>query len=134
MRQYKSTLLFTRFLKIHTHQPLLQHSHNLCHKRLQMEYNLRSHPNPVLVERTPLDDGYQLESEGLEDRGGRNTVGEKIVEFGADLENAGWGVFVHYLFGNLGDEGFPIGWGNGGRVCYFVTVREGLADVPEQYL
>lgn len=63
-----------------------------------MEDNLRSHTNPMLIERTPLNDirlqriidhRYQLEGKRLEDCGWRNAVCEEIVKFGADFEDLG---------------------------------------------
>lgn len=89
----------------------------------------------MLVKRAPLDhiclDGivaqrYEFESQRLEDRGGRYTMCEEIVEFRADLENPGWRVFVLDFFGDLRDERFPVRRWDGSCICDFVAATSTL--------
>jgi len=109
---------------------LLHNPHKLRNKSLQMEDDLRTHPNSMLVKRRPLDNirlqriidlGYKLERQSLEDSRGRNAMGEKIVEFSSNLQDPCRGVLFYDLLCNLADQGFPI-WGRDGCfVGYFLA-------------
>lgn len=96
-------------------------AHELGDKRLEMEYDLCAHLDPMLIERRPLydiwfqriiDQWYQLECEGLDDRRGRNAVCEEVVELSTDLQNSGRSVFVIDRFRDFRDEHFPVRWRN----------------------
>lgn len=74
--------------QIHAHQVHLQDPHELSHERLQVENNLGSGLNAMLVKRRPLyhftlqvvvDEWQQLECERLEDRCGWDTVCQQII-------------------------------------------------------
>ena len=109
---------------------LLHNPHKLRNKSLQMEDDLRTHPNSMLVKRRPLDnirlqriidEGYKLERQSFEDSCGRNAMSEEIVEFSTNLQDPCRGVLLYDLLCNLADQGFPI-WGRDGCfVGYFLT-------------
>ncbi len=112
---------------------LLHNPHKLRNESLQVEDDLRAHPNSMLVISRPLDDirlqriinlGYKLERQSLEDSRGRNAVSEEIVEFCSNLQDPCWGVFLYDLLCNLADQGFPIWWRNGCFIGYFLAAMQ----------
>lgn len=67
----------------------LDNSHELRYESLQMEYNFGSGLDAMLIESRPLDnftfqpivnEGNQLERQGLEDSSGGNAVCQEIVK------------------------------------------------------
>lgn len=98
---------------------LLHNPHKLSNKRLQMENDLRTHPNPMLIERRPLNDirlksiidqRNKLEGQSLQNSCWRYAMREQVVEFRPDLQNSLWGVLFHDFVCDLADESFPV-WG-----------------------
>lgn len=85
-----------------------------------MKDDLTPQVNPMLIECTPLD--YirlqciidlcnQPEREQLKDDGGRDTMGEEVVEFSAHLKDLLRGVVRKEFICYLEDQGFIIrGW------------------------
>ena len=116
---------------------LLHNPHKLRNKSLQMEDDLGTHPDPVFVERRPLNNirfqgiinmRNELEGKGLENSCWRNAMREQIVEFGADLQDSCWGMLFDDLSRNLADQSFPVwGW-DGCLVVYFLAVTASTSD------
>jgi hypothetical protein len=120
-------------LKVHIHQMLFHNSHKLRNKSLQMENDLRTHPNPVLVKRRPLnhirfqriiDLRYKLERQSFENSRRRNAMCEEVVELGSHLKDSCRGVLFHDLLCDLTDQGFPVRGRNGSFVCDFLATTQ----------
>ena len=116
---------------------LFHNSHELRNKSLQMEDNLGAHPDPVFVERRPLNNirfqgiinmRNELERQGLENSRWRNAMREQIVEFGSDLEDSCWGMLFDDLSRNLADQSFPVRRRDGCLVVYFLAVTASTSD------
>jgi hypothetical protein len=84
----------TASVKIQPHSKTLINPHILRDKSLEMKNHLASRLTPMFVKRRPLDHlwlqlvvrlGYEFPGEGFEDCGRVDTVGEEVVELGADL-------------------------------------------------
>ena len=96
---------------------------------------------PVLVECRPFYDfglervigfGYEFPSQRLEDGRGVDTMREKVVEHGADLEETSWTALFDDLVGDLTDESLPIWRWNNCCICDCFTAHVSCGSIREK--
>ena len=107
-----------------------------------MKDGLGSQPDAVVKFSGPLDDRRlhdivderdQRKGESPQDVGSRNAVRQKIIELGADLQEACDAAIRNHLLCNLVDEHLPVGNGDSGAVRDLFTLELLALKMGEQF-